>query len=438
METRRRAGAFVRGLLADLPRKNCWTIAEHAGDATPGGMQLSWPGPRDADAVRDDLRGYVTAHLSDPQAVLVVDETGDLKKGRPQPGCSGSTPGPPGGSRTRRSRSISVRRPRRPRIDRPGAYLPASWARDRAGAAQPGSRQRGVRDQLPGPPLTPGPWMRASRRLGSRRRSYGADPQCAQTWRTAGRATSWLWPAITASPPSRPRRADDLAACPPRRVAAVPAGPGAKGHRYYDWALIAISAPRAGQHTLLIRRSRRTRELAFYRCYAPAPVPLQTLVTVAGRRWTVEENPGGTPPARPAPGPPLGPWYRWVTLAMLAAAFLTITAARQAQGPQQPGQIPLTRTKSAACSPPDSSRPDRTASCAVRLAPPPPAPCSSHSTGRARTEITHGLGRHREISTRGLGQHGAPTTREGDRPGRLHARIHRLREPGRSSDLRLF
>ena len=83
VEPRRRARAFVLGLLAELPRKNCWTIAEHAGDATPDGMQHLLARARwDAGGVRDDLRGYVTERLGDPGAVLVVDETGDLKKGR--------------------------------------------------------------------------------------------------------------------------------------------------------------------------------------------------------------------------------------------------------------------------------------------------------------------------------------------------------------------
>ena len=82
VELRRRAKALVRGLLADLPRKNCWTLAEHAGDASPDGMQhLLARAVWDADAVRDDVRAYVVEHLGDPQAVLVVDETGDLKKG---------------------------------------------------------------------------------------------------------------------------------------------------------------------------------------------------------------------------------------------------------------------------------------------------------------------------------------------------------------------
>jgi SRSO17 transposase len=81
-DLRRRARAFVRGLLSDLPRKNCWTIAEHAGDPNPDGMQhLLARAVWDEAKVRDDLREYVVEHLGDPEAVLVVDETGDLKKG---------------------------------------------------------------------------------------------------------------------------------------------------------------------------------------------------------------------------------------------------------------------------------------------------------------------------------------------------------------------
>jgi len=72
----------VRGLLSELPHKNCWTIAEHAGDPNPDGMQhLLARAVWDHDKVRDDLRDYLVEHLGDPEAVLVVDETGDLKKG---------------------------------------------------------------------------------------------------------------------------------------------------------------------------------------------------------------------------------------------------------------------------------------------------------------------------------------------------------------------
>ena len=82
VEPRRRARAFVLGLLSGLRRKNCWTIAELAGDATPDGMQHLLAAARwDAGAVRDDVRAYVVEHLGSADAVLVVDETGDVKKG---------------------------------------------------------------------------------------------------------------------------------------------------------------------------------------------------------------------------------------------------------------------------------------------------------------------------------------------------------------------
>jgi SRSO17 transposase len=82
VEVRRRAGAFLRGLLAGVERKNGWQLAEHAGEHTPDGMQRLLNHARwDPDQVRDDLRGYVVEHLGDPGGVLVVDETGFLKKG---------------------------------------------------------------------------------------------------------------------------------------------------------------------------------------------------------------------------------------------------------------------------------------------------------------------------------------------------------------------
>jgi SRSO17 transposase len=113
VEPRRRARAFVLGLLSGLRRKNCWTIAEQAGDATPDGMQHLLAAARwDADAVRDDVRGYVIDHLGCPGAVLVVDETGDVKKGEASAACSASAPALRGGWRTARSR-CSCPAPRR-------------------------------------------------------------------------------------------------------------------------------------------------------------------------------------------------------------------------------------------------------------------------------------------------------------------------------------
>jgi SRSO17 transposase len=105
--TRGRVRRFILGLLADLPRMNCWSIAEHAGDPDPHGMQyLLARAVWDTDGMHDDLRDYVTEALGDPGAVLVADETGDLKKASRRSGCSANTPAPHAGSRTRRSRSI--------------------------------------------------------------------------------------------------------------------------------------------------------------------------------------------------------------------------------------------------------------------------------------------------------------------------------------------
>ncbi len=130
------------------------------------------------------------------------------------------------------------------------------------------------------------------------------------------------------------------------------AGAGAKGHRYYDWAWVAIDPARPGDRHLLIRRNRRTRELAFYRCYNPRHVPLPTLVKIAGIRWTTEENFQASKGLTGLDEHQVRRWdfwYRWTTLAMLATAFLTIaTATEHAHHPPPAGQIPLTRNEIAA------------------------------------------------------------------------------------------
>ncbi|MEY9860075.1 hypothetical protein ABH935_005711 [Catenulispora sp. GAS73] len=100
---------MLRALIAGLPRVNCWTLAEHAGYATPGAFQNLLSRARwDHDGVRDDLREHVAERLGTREAVLVLDETGDVKKGTETVGSSGSTPAPPAGSRTLRSRSTQT------------------------------------------------------------------------------------------------------------------------------------------------------------------------------------------------------------------------------------------------------------------------------------------------------------------------------------------
>jgi hypothetical protein len=143
------------------------------------------------------------------------------------------------------------------------------------------------------------------------------------------------------------QRADALLRCVPARAwQCVSAGRGAKGHRHYDWAFLRLDdGKQVAQHWLLVRRHQRTGELAFYRCFMPHPVPLAALVRVAGRRWTIEE--------RFQTGKGLvgldqhqvrrwRSWYRWVTLAMLAHAFLVVTAVTEHARHPPPGLISLT------------------------------------------------------------------------------------------------
>jgi SRSO17 transposase len=151
VEPRRRARAFVLGLLSGLRRKNCWTIAEQARDATPDGMQHLLAGARwDADAVRDDVRAYVVEHLGDPGAVLVVDETGDVKKGRASAGVQRQYTGTAGRvENCQVAVFLSYAAPAGHALIDRELYLPKSWIADAAspvrGGGHPG--RDGVRDQ---------------------------------------------------------------------------------------------------------------------------------------------------------------------------------------------------------------------------------------------------------------------------------------------------
>jgi SRSO17 transposase len=142
-------------------------------------------------------------------------------------------------------------------------------------------------------------------------------------------------------------RADTLAAKVPRRAwQKLSAGAGAKGHRFYDWAVIDMAEPRPGCYRLLIRRNRTTGELAYYRCWSPTLVPLATLVRVAGSRWRVEETFQAGKGLAGLDEHQLRrytSWSRWVTLAMLAHAFLAVIRADEhTRHPSPDGLIPLT------------------------------------------------------------------------------------------------
>lgn len=122
VEPRRRVRDLVLGLLSDLPRKNCWSIAEWAGQASPHGMQhllgrAEWDADTVRDTVRDDVREYVLEHLHDDDAVLVVDETGDVKKGTHTVGVQRQYTGTAGRIEMRPSYCLSWSDVRRPGLD---------------------------------------------------------------------------------------------------------------------------------------------------------------------------------------------------------------------------------------------------------------------------------------------------------------------------------
>ncbi|MEU8927380.1 IS701 family transposase [Kitasatospora sp. NPDC048545] len=355
VEPRRRATALVLGLLSDLPRKNCWTLAEHAGNATPDGMQhLLHRAKWDADAVRDDIRASVVEHLHDTEAVLVVDETGDLKKGTATVGVQRQYTGTAGRIENAQVAVYLVYSAARGHaaIDR-ALYVSRSWTDnpDRCRSAGiPDGLVFATKPQLAARMVvraleagTPARWVAGDE-------VYGDNPhlRTALEHRRTGYvlAVSSTHPVVTHAGKFQARA---LAARIPKRAwQRLSAGAGAKGERYYDWAQIDIHGPsdQLGQWCLLVRRNRRTGELAFYRCFSPRPVPVSELVRVAGRRWTVEETfqaGKGLTGLDEHQVRRWTSWHRWVTLAMLAHAFLAVTAATERRDrPAPDGLIPLT------------------------------------------------------------------------------------------------
>jgi SRSO17 transposase len=357
IECRQRVRRFLLALLADLPRKNCWTLAEHAGEATPDGMQHLLARARwDTDRVGEDLRDYVTEHLGDSRAVLVIDETGDVKKGTHTAGVQRQYTGTAGRIENAQVGVYLAYSAGRGHalIDRE-LYLPRSWTDDPdrcTAAGVPAGVEFATKPTLARAMLVraleagvPAAWVAGDE-------VYGADPDL-RAELEARRVGYVLAIAGNRRLPTAagPIRADVLAAALPRRAwQRLSAGPGAKGQRYYDWACIDLPAPDRSSGTascwLLIRRSRRSGELAFYRCYSPHPVRLAELVAVAGRRWTVEEcfQAGkGLAGLDEHQVRRWLPWRRWTLLAMLAYALLVVlTAGERAAAPPSAGLIPIT------------------------------------------------------------------------------------------------
>ncbi|MFZ4131141.1 IS701 family transposase [Streptomyces cellulosae] len=352
VEPRRRAGRLVLGLLADLPRKNCWTIAEWAGETTPYGMQhLLCRAAWDAEAVRDDVRDYVVEHLHDDQAVLVVDETGDVKKGTHTVAVQRQYTGTAGRIENSQVAVYLVYAGRRGHaaVDRE-LYIPHSWTADpdrcrRAGLGE--ETAFATKPELAATMIER--FLDAGHRVGwaTGDEVYGGSPRLrsALEKRGVGYVLAGACSAEVITHAGK-FRADALTARLPKRAwQKLSAGAGAKGHRFYDWAVIDLADPAPGSRQLLIRRNRTTGEHAYYRCWSPEPVPLSTLVKVAGSRWRVEEtfqSKKGLAGLDEHQVRRYPSWARWVTLAILAHAFLTVVRADEhTRRPAPDGLVPL-------------------------------------------------------------------------------------------------
>lgn len=323
------------------------------GGASPHGMQhlLCWAA-WDADAVRDDVREYVVECLHDEAAVLVVDETGDVKKGTHTVGVQRQYTGTVGRIENSQVAVYLVYASERGHaaVDRE-LYIPRSWTcdPDRCRVAGLGEDTTfATKPELARVMIER--FLDAGHRVGwgTGDEVYGGNPKLRSALEERGIGYV-LAMACSAEVDTGAGtfRADALAAKLPKRGwQKLSAGPGAKGQRFYDWAIIDLADSEPGHRQLLIRRNRATGELAYYRCHSTEPVPLTTLVKTAGSRWQVEETfqsekgLAGLDEHQVRRYPSRS---RWVTLAMLAHAFLAVVRADEhARHPAPDGLIPLT------------------------------------------------------------------------------------------------
>ncbi len=350
---RRHGRAYLLGLLSHTERKNSWWLAEFAGDKSPDGMQrLLNFSPWDQDACRDALSRYVVRNMGDPGAVLAVDETGFLKKGKTSAGVARQYTGTAGRIENAQvGVFLAYAGPdgSRALIDRE-LYLPEKWTGDRercrgagigdevAFATKPELARRMIgRAVKAGVPFA---WVAGDE-------VYGGNPKL-RGWLEAQEIPYVMAVAcsemITVA--AGARRADELAALVPAEGwQRLSCADGSKGPRLYDWALIEAASP---GHWLMARRSlapgeKGQLELAYFRCWSPRPVTLPELAAVAGARWAVEDcfgeakNEAGLDHYQVRR---YRAWYRHVTLSMLAHAFLAVTARAARPGTLPPEPAP--------------------------------------------------------------------------------------------------
>ncbi len=343
-EARERVLAYLQGLLSPVTRKNSWQVAEAVGDTTPYGIQhLLGRADWDPDAVRDELRGYVTEQMGDPSGVGILDETGFLKKGTKSVGVARQYSGTAGRvENCQIGVFLAYASPKgRTFLDRE-LYLHQEWTQDRERC-----REAGVPDEVE---------FATKPQLAKRMLERALDAGVPMAWVTGDevyggdrRLRMWLEGrqqpfvlAVKSTEPLWSRGADGIRQRGATTIAAslkeeawqqLSAGEGAKGPRVYDWARTALfRLPDPGwQHWLLVRRSLvDPTELAYYVVFGPAATTLEELVRVTGSRWAIEEcieTAKGEVGLDDYEVRSWTGWYRHITLALLAHAYLTVTQA---------------------------------------------------------------------------------------------------------------
>jgi SRSO17 transposase len=352
-EPRQRAVDYLKGLLGDAERKNGWQVAEYLGEDRPYGVQhLLGRADWDADAVRDDLRAYVTEHLGDPRGVLIVDETGFLKKGTKSAGVQRQYSGTAGRiENCQIGVLLAFAGPKgRAFLDRE-LYLPQEWADDRARrreakvpesvrfATKPALALRMLERALDGG--VEAAWVTADEVYGCDGKLRQALEKRRQPYVLAVRSDQAVCVGF-----EQLRAREVVAYAPAEAWQRLGVGDGSKGPRVYDWACLRVNCPQPAefQRWLLVRRRvAAPEELAYYLCGGPPATTVAELAQAAGARWAVEEC---IEAAKGEVGLDhyevrswVG-WYRHITLALFAHAVLAVIRSRAAQParPQKGGR----------------------------------------------------------------------------------------------------
>jgi SRSO17 transposase len=341
-EVRTRVGRYLQGLLAAVERKNGWQMAEELAEANAHGVQrlleeANW----DEEAVRDEVRTYVIEQLGEPAGMLVVDETGFVKKGKKSAGVARQYSGTAG----RRENSqvgvfLSYASAKGAAFIGRALYLPEEWTQDRVRCREAGIPEEvafATKGELAQQMLArafaagvPAEWVVGDTVYGYDELRLWLEAQ-QKNYVLAVPETHQVWVQ------GQPQPVGLLAALLPEEAWVVlSAGEGSKGPRLYEWAWLQlpdeteVASERA--RWVLIRRSLSDRsERAYYRVSAPATTTLAEVVRVTGSRWKIEE---GYEQAKGQVGldqyevRTWRAWYRYVTLALVAYAALVVMRAQ--------------------------------------------------------------------------------------------------------------